>query len=124
MYPEDGRTVEFYGNTVVRTDETLQLISAWQIRGANMSFVASNWQWWVDGVLRSTTPSLSLGGLSAGMHTLSVSHDDFLGRHYTFNGKVRVLSPAAYSQLAAATNAAQLVLAPQITSVSLPLVVR
>jgi hypothetical protein len=124
MYPEDARTVEFYGDTVIVSGETLQLVSAWQARGANMAFVASNWQWSVDGVLRSTSPSLSLAGLGAGVHTLSISHDDFLNRHYTYNGKVQVLSAMAYRQLAAATNAAQLVLAPQITVINLPLAIR
>jgi Astacin (Peptidase family M12A) len=124
MYPEDVRTVEFYGDTVIRTGETLQLVSAWQTQGANMGFVASNWQWWVDGVLRSTSSSLSLAGLGAGAHTLSASHDDFLGRHYTFNGMVRVLSPGTYNQLVSATNAAQLVLVPEITFINMPLLVR
>lgn len=120
MYPEDARTVEFSGNTVLRAGETLQLGSAWQARGANMSFVAANWSWRVDGIQRSTAPALSLAGLAAGDHTLEIAHDDFLGRHYTYSGKVRVLTADAYDQLAAIQAANAAALAPIIMTVNLP----
>lgn len=97
MYPEDVRIVEFYGDTVIRPGEMLQLTSAWQAQGAT-SFATANWVWTIDGAVRSTTPSLALAGLSVGEHTLAIAHDDFLGRHYTYNGKVRVMTAAAYQQ--------------------------
>jgi hypothetical protein len=122
MYPEDARTVEFYGNTVLRAGETLQLVSAWQAQGANMSFAATNWNWRVDGILRSTTPLLSLGGLTVGEHTLEIAHDDFLGRHYTYGGRVIVMTDVAYSQIVGADAAMQAALAPIIMTVSLPAV--
>jgi len=124
MYPEDARTVEFYGNTVIRVGETLQLGSAWQARGANMGFVASNWVWMVDGTVRSTTPNLSLAGLAVGEHALTIAHDDFLGRHYTYSGTVRVLTNDAYLQMAAADAATHAALAPIISIVNMPLVLR
>lgn len=123
MYPEDVQTVEFYGDTTIRAGETLQLVSAWQARGANMSFVAANWSWRVDGIQRSSSPSLSLAGLAVGEHSLVISHDDFLGRHYTYGGAVHVLTDEAYRQLAAVGAATQAALAPVITAVNLPLVI-
>lgn len=123
MYPEDVRTVEFNGNTVLRAGQTLQLVSTWQAQGAT-SFATSNWAWRVDGILRSTTPSLSLAGLAVGEHTLTISHNDFLGRQYTYSGKVRVMTDQEYSQMAAAQAATHAALAPIITAVNLPMVVR
>lgn len=122
MYPEDVRVAEFYGNTVLRVGETLQLVSAWQARGANMNFVTSNWSWRVDGTQRSTTPSLNLAGLAAGDHTLEVSHKDFLNRTYTYSGKVRVVTADNYKRLAATQAANAAALAPIITTVNLPAV--
>ena len=106
LYPENARVAEFRGTTVIRTTDTLSLQSEWQARGANMSFVSSVWDWRIDGVTRSTTPSLSVAGLAAGDHDLSISHTDFLGRTYTYNGKVRVLTPADYASLAGAAGSA------------------
>jgi len=121
MYPEDVRTVEFNGDTVIRAGQTLQLVSAWQAQGAT-SFATANWSWKVDGITRSTAPTLTLGGLSVGEHTLAVSHDDLLGRHYTYSGKVRVMTDEAYRQMIAANTAAQAALAPIIMTTSLPLI--
>jgi hypothetical protein len=114
-YPEDARVVEFVGDTVIRTGEPLQLGSAWQAQGVNMGFVAKNWAWRIDGIVRSTSPTLAFAGLSAGTHTLSVEHDDYLDRHYTYSGKVEVLAPAVYAQRVAAANAGRLVLQPIIS---------
>lgn len=122
MYPEDAHTAEFYGNTVLRAGETLQLISAWQAQGANMSFVATNWIWRVDGIQRSTTPVLTLAGLAVGEHSLDISHDDFLGRHYAYSGKVVVMTDSAYRDLAATGAALSAALAPTITTMNLPMV--
>ncbi|MCC7353373.1 MAG: hypothetical protein IT330_06400 [Anaerolineae bacterium] len=122
MYPEDARTVEFNGNTVIRSGEALLLVSAWQAQGANMSFVTTNWVWKIDGFVRSTTPALAVVGLSVGEHALEISHDDFLGRHYTYSGKVRVMTAEDYRQLVAANAATHAVLAPIITTVNLPTV--
>ncbi len=85
-----------------------------------MSLVAANWSWRVDGIQRSTAPALSLAGLAAGDHTLEIAHDDFLGRHYTYSGKVRVLTADAYDQLAAIQAANAAALAPIIMTVNLP----
>jgi hypothetical protein len=124
MYPEDARMVEFYGNTVLRGGETLQLVSAWQARGANIGCVTTNRSWRVDGILRSTTPSLSLAGLTVGEHALEIAHDDFLGRHYTYGGKAIVMTDVAYRQTVAVDAAMHAALAPIITTVNLPLVTR
>lgn len=121
MYPEDTRVVEFFGNVVIRAGQTLQLTSAWQAQGAT-GFATSNWTWSVDGIVRSTTPALVLGGLGLGDHTLAVAHDDFLGRTYTYNGVVRVLSDDEYGRLVAGNAAAQAVLAPIFLPTHLPIV--
>jgi hypothetical protein len=102
MYPEDNRAAEFIGTTVIRTGSTLSLQSAWQFRGANMSYVATNFQWRIDGVLRSTAPSLSFAGLGQGTHTLSLTYADFIGRNYSYTGPVRVVDPLVYEGYVAA----------------------
>ena len=89
-----------------------------------MGFVANNWTWQIDGVTQSTGPALSVGGLAAGKHSLSVSHRDFLDRQYGFSGVVEVLAPADYAGRVAATNASQLVLQPIITTTYLPQLLR
>lgn len=101
MYPEDSRVAEFAGRTIIRTGETLNLQSAWKIRGANMNFVARNFVWKLNGVSYSTTPDLVVNNLSPGEYVLELTHDDFLDRSYAYTGKVRVLEPAAYDQLMA-----------------------
>lgn len=123
MYPEDVRVVEFYGNTVIRAGQPLQLTSAWHAQGAT-AFTTKNWVWKVDGVTRSTTSSLAVSGLAVGEHTLSVEHDDFLDRHYTYAGKVLVLTAADYNKLADVHAANAAALAPIIYQTDLPLVVK
>ena len=75
-----------------------------------MGFVASNHVWKLDGVTRSTTPDLAMGGLSAGSHALQFSYADFLGRNYSYAGTVRVLNARDYDDQVAAVSAAQVAL--------------
>jgi hypothetical protein len=98
LYPEDALTAEYVGTTVVRVGATLSLHSAWEVRGANMIFVAHNFVWQIDGVTQSTTPDLNLVMNSPGAHTLSLTYSDFLGRNYSTSGTVRVLASSAYAQ--------------------------
>lgn len=64
---------------------------------------------------------LNLAGLPAGDHSLTVEHDDFLDRHYTYSGKVQVLTATDYHTLVAVQAANQAALAPIIHHVNLPL---
>ena len=98
LYPEDSLTAEYVGTTVVRAGGTLSLRSAWEARGANMSFVANSFVWKIDGVTRSTTPDLNMVMSSPGAHTLGLTYSDFLGRNYSASGTVRVLTSAGYEQ--------------------------
>jgi hypothetical protein len=108
LYPEDARVAEYVGTTVVRTTDPITLVSAWQARGANMSFVASGFAWTVDGSLRSTSTSLSLNPSTPGTHTLGLSHKDFLGHSYSTSGILRVLTPASFDAELAGPVAARL----------------
>jgi len=110
LYPEDRRVAEFVGTTVIHTGQTLNLQSAWKARGANMSFVAHSFVWKLNGVTYSTTPDLVVNNLSPGDYTLELTHFDFLNRDYAYSGRVRVLEPAAYTQLVASVAAANQVL--------------
>ncbi len=124
MYPPDNLPAEFVGHTTILVGQTLNLTAAWQAWGANMSFVATNFVWKVDGTTRSTTPVLSVSGLAPGTHTLSLTYTDFLQRNYSYSGKVEVLSQAqlkTMNALLAAENAA--LTAPQFLT-DLPVVVR
>jgi len=107
LYPESVQVAEFVGTTVVRTTDPIVLNSAWGARGANLSFVASNFQWMISGNLVSSSSDLNTT-LPAGNYTLQFSHSDFLGRNYTYQGPIRVLTPEAYVQQIAAPIAARL----------------
>lgn len=98
MYPEDSMTAEYVGTTVVRVGGTLSLHSAWKMRGANMSFAASNFAWRLNGILESTTPDLVKVMNTPGTYTLSLTYNDFLGRAYTGSGLVRVLASTTFNQ--------------------------
>jgi hypothetical protein len=125
MYPEDSRVAEFIGTTVIKQGDTLALQSLWKYMGANMNFVAHNYLWKIDGVTRSTTPDLSVSGLSAGDHTLEFSYTDFLTRTYSYTGKVTVLSTSAYTgEVASILAAEMLLLNPIIATVDLPIVMK
>ncbi len=97
LYPPAGFPAEIVGDLGIKTGEVLTLSSAWKAWGANISFAASNFVWKVDGITQSTTPDLSLAGLSAGDHTVTLDHDDFLGRHHSGSWKVHVMTPQEYT---------------------------
>jgi hypothetical protein len=124
MYPEDNRVAEIAGTTVIKTGETLRLQALWKSQGANMSFVAGGYDWRLDGVTRSTTADLVMGGLAAGDHPLAFSFTDFLGRNYSFGGTVRVLSSADYDRQMMSVMAGEAaMLAVGSATVNLPLIV-
>jgi hypothetical protein len=106
LYPEDLLVAEFVGTTVVRSTDRLVLRSAWGARGADLAFTASNFEWTVAGSIRSSGPDLDVQ-LPEGTHVFSFTHQDFLGRSYSYSGSVRVLSATAYATMVAAVGAAQ-----------------
>lgn len=125
MYPEDSRVAEFVGTTVIQTGQTLSLQAGWKARGAYAPFVFKTIGWWVGGALRSTTPDLSLAGLTAGDHALLLNYTDFLDRTHSYSGTVRVLSPANYTiQTAGNMTAVAPILTVDTTSVFLPVVTK
>lgn len=97
LYPESVRVAEFWGRTVIRTTEALNLSSAWGVRGANLSVTASGFSWTLGGISHSTSSALSTW-LGAGTYTLGYSHSDFLGRTYSYSGTVKVLTPTDYAK--------------------------
>jgi hypothetical protein len=107
MYPEPVRVAEFVGRTVIRTDEWLNLRSAWGARGAKLSFAASDFNWKLLGLTYSSSSSLTTT-LGAGTYPLQFSHTDFLGRTYSYSGEVRVLTPGEYRKQVVAPVSARL----------------
>ncbi|MBI4510180.1 MAG: hypothetical protein HY698_11140 [Deltaproteobacteria bacterium] len=107
LYPEDDRAAEYTGTTVVRTTDTLSLMSGLQAAGANIGYVASGFQWRLNGVLYSTSSTLNTS-LASGNYQLQISHRDFLGRTFSGEAMVRVLTPQAFDQSIAAPIAATL----------------
>ena len=107
LYPEVNRVAEFVGTTVVRSTDTISLRSGWEDRGANLAFVASNFNWTVAGVVTSWTPDLNLS-LPVGVYAIEYSYTDFLGRSYSYRGILRVVPPPAFDQQIAAPIAASL----------------
>jgi hypothetical protein len=109
MYPEDEKTAEFIGTTVVKVSSPIHLVSAWKARGANLNYVAKNFVWKLSGATVSTTPELNATASSTPKTmTLEFSYSDFLGRSYSYVGKIEVLSSKAYNAQIAAPAAAQL----------------
>lgn len=106
MYPEATPVAEMVGATVIPQGTPLNLRSGWEATGANMNFVAQNYQWTVDGNGASSGPDLSVSGLIPGSHTVHFSYTDFLGRAYSNSTTVRVLTPHQYNGQTAATTAA------------------
>lgn len=109
LYPENDLVAEFIGRTVLRTTDRVQLQSVWKTRGATMAVVSQGWKWRVDGTTRSTTAELDIPPLAAGVHSLHISFQDKLGldHDYTYSGKLRVLTPTAYTQQIAGPIAAR-----------------
>ncbi|HZY42276.1 MAG TPA: hypothetical protein VFF59_09790 [Anaerolineae bacterium] len=97
MYPEDARVAEYVGTTVIPAGGVLSLQSAWKWRGANMNFAAGNFVWKLNGVTYSTAPDLIMTLNTPGTYTLDFSHDDFLGRSYTYTGVVGVLTAQQFA---------------------------
>lgn len=121
LYPEANMAAEFVGKTVIQSGEILSLQSAWQWRGANIDFVAKNFQWRLNGDLVGSEPGLSIQLTTTGEYTLQFSHSDFLDRAYSYTGKVRVLSSADYTAQTAAVESAQMaMLAEHKTKMSIP----
>lgn len=89
MYPEDNRVAEFTGTTVIQDSDILSLQSAWLTQGANIDVAGSNFQWHINGQTYNG-PTLNID-LPIGEYTLEFTHQDFLGRDYSYIGKVRVL---------------------------------
>lgn len=104
LYPEDAHVAEFIGTTVVPSTRHLVLHSAWGSRGADLSFAVKNFEWRIDGVVRSTTAQLDVQ-LPQGDHTLQFRYVDFLNQSYAYSGPIHVLSPAAWAQQSASVAA-------------------
>jgi hypothetical protein len=80
------------------------LRSAWGVRGGDLPFTATNFEWKVANTTRSTGPVLDVQ-LLEGTYELRFAYSDFLGRAYSYAGTIRVLNPAAYAAQAAAVSA-------------------
>lgn len=96
LYPEPVRVAEVVGTRVIRTTGTLSLASGWQARGVNMAAVARAFSWTLGGSPIGSGPALSWS-LGAGEYALGFSHEDFLGRSYSYATTVRSLPPAQFA---------------------------
>jgi hypothetical protein len=116
-YPEDERVAEFFGKTVVQTNERLRLQMAWKAMGANVSSqlfqpsVASRVQWIVRGLGNAQTVDQTEIDLPTGLEIplrVSLSYLDLQSRSYLWEGTIRVLEPWRYTQTISAPTAALL----------------
>ena len=105
LYPEDAYQAEYVGTTVIPSPQFVSLQSAWAARGANMNSVASNFRWTVNGILQSTAPAL-FTFVPLGDNTFTLTHTDLIGRTYTYQGTIKVLTAGDYNQYVAALNTA------------------
>jgi homoaconitase/3-isopropylmalate dehydratase large subunit len=100
LYPEDQQVAEYIGTTVVVVGTRLTLSSAWLVRGADLAFVGRNFTWQVDGMSLSNGTVLNVQ-LPQGEHQLRYTHGDFLGRSFSYDGPIHVLSPNDFAAQAA-----------------------
>lgn len=101
LYPETNRVAELSGVRVIMTGQSLNLGNLWKYLGAMVDAgsysVAKGFSWTVAGSQHATTPDLSTS-VSEGVHSLVYTYQDFLGRSYSFQTLIEVLSPAKYRQ--------------------------
>jgi hypothetical protein len=101
LYPENNRIAEFNGVRVIKTGDNLQLYNRWKSLGAMIADtaypVANQFFWMIDGVQKSVTSDLNTS-LTEGMHDLKYTYQDFLGRAYSSQSKVEVLSSEEFNQ--------------------------
>lgn len=98
LYPEDARVAELLGRRVLRTGETLDLVAQWEAAGADMTRVAKNFAWKLDGATASTTTRLKRVMPAAGTFRLDLTHADLRDRGYAYTGEVRVLTPSDFAR--------------------------
>lgn len=113
VYPEDEKVAEFIGNTLGIEGEKLELRFAWHVRGAIVDSVASKFVWTVDGkpVFQAPNGSPDLErGFPVGTHPFQYAYDDFVGRHFSYSGVLRILTKDQFAATIAAPLAAQLAL--------------
>ncbi|MFD0363043.1 hypothetical protein ACFQZZ_16485 [Nocardia sp. GCM10030253] len=119
LYPEDPHIAEYTGTTVVHPSDVLLILrSAWQMRGANIDYVAKDFSWKLFGTEVSRGPVLNID-ISLWRNYFAVrgiiplastsvtfpfefSYVDFLGRHYSHSGVIRLLSDQDFNRQIAA----------------------
>ncbi len=106
LYPEADRHAEYVGATIRPAGSTVMLRSGWEVRGANLAFVATNFRWVVNNATHNSADLSVL--LPPGNYPFQYSYTDFLGRSYSVGGTIKVLTADEYGRLIAATRAAQL----------------
>jgi hypothetical protein len=130
LYPENDRTAEYIGTTVVRQFSALMLQADWEARGAYLNPaapVAHNFRWQqqsVSGtyVTVSTTPDLVMAMNNVGDYQFLFTYDDFLGRSYSQTFAVHVVDPAIYTGLSATPAATSALWLTANQSVYVPLI--
>ena len=103
LYPEQQRVAEFFGTTVIKLGNNLRLWSDWQARSGNMSYIAKNYQWKLNGAVIGSGYNLNKAMFSAGNYSLEYLYTDFLGRNYHYIGEARVLPEVEFNRLIGAT---------------------
>ena len=92
LYPEDIRVAELVGDLVVKSGERLSLTSLWKNQGAFINKVAKNFNWKINEKILSQHPELNVQ-LKNGTYSLRFSFQDFLGRDYSYQTIIKVLTP-------------------------------
>lgn len=122
---ETALPAEIAGTTLVSTDQTLSLRSAWQENHPASQQTLTDFAWKLDGKLVSSAPTLETRITHPGTYSLEVSYHDSSGQLYTYQGTVQVMEPQALDDMLAAVGAAtRLMLMPEDVQVFLPAVIK
>lgn len=110
LYPDDRLWAQMIGTTVLPVGDFLDLQNAWQAQGAIMETATDVHLWQINGEDVDSEPQLNIQMSEAGVYDVAYLFTDFLGREYTSNTTVRVLSAEDYDDEIVGPRAAMAVL--------------
>ncbi|MEB3159237.1 MAG: M12 family metallopeptidase [Synechococcus sp.] len=109
LFPESDLKADFSGNTTLIAGKTANLTVANLSLGAHSS-VYKNYEWKLNGRLKSRGPTASLKIINPGRYRLSLSYKDAWNRSFLLNTSIEVISEQVYKKRMSSSTANNLLL--------------